>query len=315
MLGANFGKVKIIIKQKIEKMKVYTAYPVIINSKKINAQDYYLSADGESYLPFDGKTYLEKFVDEKGDTYYYSADGEEFYNAKGQRVKGVFKAIGKGFKGAGRGIVKAGKFIGKIAKKVSRAVVKASKDVAKGVKTAGGKAKEGAKKLIHHKKRTKTSDVPNVKSSVPVLKDIKEKDTGMTLNYRAPSSVPPPANAPDVFTEKLPMATAQTPPEKVVEVAGQKFDTTSLPPNKEIVQTTDENGNQIAGVEYQPSEVIAVTGSDGNIEYYKENEKSGMSKGLKIGLIVGGVILAGVIGYLIYSKYKNKATPIAPQIP
>jgi hypothetical protein len=35
-------------------------------------------------------------------------------------------------------------------------------------------------------------------------------------------------------------------------------------------------------------------------------QKAPMSKGLKIGLIVGGVVVAGVIAYVVYKKMKNK---------
>jgi hypothetical protein len=35
-------------------------------------------------------------------------------------------------------------------------------------------------------------------------------------------------------------------------------------------------------------------------------QKNPMSKGLKIGLIVGGVVVAGVIAFVVYKKFKNK---------
>lgn len=36
-------------------------------------------------------------------------------------------------------------------------------------------------------------------------------------------------------------------------------------------------------------------------------QKTPMSKGLKIGLIVGGIVVAGIIGFVVYKKIKNKA--------
>lgn len=270
-------------------MQVFTTYPVIIDKKRINASDYYLNADGEQYLPFDGNTELETFLDETGERFYLSADGEEFYNAKGQKIGGVFKKIGKG-------VGKVGKFIGKVAKKVGRGLAKASKTVASGVKKAGGKVKAGAKKLVHHKKKTATSTPPSGASS----KTAKGRDDKQN---RPPSGD---STGADVFTKPLPPATSATPPSNIVDIAGKKFDASELPSGKEVVQTTDENGNAIAGVEYQPSEVVAVTGADGNVEYHTP-DAVGMNKNLKIALIVGGSLLVlGIIGFVIYKSRKNK---------
>ncbi len=258
-------------------MKVYTTYPVTIDKKRINAPDYYLNADGDEYIPFDGKTELERFCDESGETFYCSADGEDFYNAKGQKLLGAFKKIGKN-------VVKAGKFIGKVAKKVARSVVQASKTVVKNVKTAGGKAKENAKKLIHHKKKEKSKTPEKGKGKEP---EKKGEDN-------------------DVFTKELPPATPNTPAENVVDIAGKKYDATDIPKGKEIVETVNENGQKIAGVEFKPEEVVAVTGADGNIEYHTP-DAVGMSKGMKIALIVGGSILVlSIIGLVIYKSRGNK---------
>ena len=38
----------------------------------------------------------------------------------------------------------------------------------------------------------------------------------------------------------------------------------------------------------------------------KKADETGMSKGLKIGLIIGGVLLVGVIGFVVYKKMKKK---------
>lgn len=272
-------------------MQIFTTYPVTIDKKRINASDYYLNADGEQYLPFDGNTELETFLDETGERFYLSANGEEFYNAKGQKVKGFFKKVGGG-------VVKAGKFIGKVAKKVGRGLVQASKTVAKGVKTAGGKVKAGVKKLIHHEKKDKGGKTPDA-----------SRDTGGGQKGRDDKQSRVPSaddKGRDVFTKELPLATPSTPKENIVDVAGKKFDASELPSGKEVVQTTDESGNAIAGVEYQPSEVVAVTGADGNVEYHTP-DAVGMNKNLKIALIVGGSLLVlGIIGFVIYKSRKNK---------
>jgi hypothetical protein len=321
-------------------MKIFTTYPVTIDKKRINAPEYYLNADGDEYIPFDGKTELDAFQDETGETFYCSADGENFYNAKGQKLKGIFKKVGKG-------VVKAGKFIGKVAKKVGRAVVKASKSVAKGVKTAGGKVKAGAKKLIHHKtkeertqskadrdkkranrkkehdekiaKRNKEIEDAKAKGKTPppkieplkvetLDKMEKEEELKFTQKEKAEENKTPDANATDVFTLTLPLANANTPKDKIVVINGKEYDASGIPDNKQIVQTIDENGNPIAGVEYDANEVVAVTGTDGNIEYHTQEAVGGMSKGVKVALIVGGSLLVlSIVAFVIYkSQNVNK---------
>jgi hypothetical protein len=310
-------------------MKVFTTYPVTINKKSINAPDYYLNADGEQYIPFDGRTELEAFQDECGETFYCSADGEDFYNAKGEKLKGFFKKVGGG-------VVKVGKFIGKVAKKVGRAIAKASKTVAKGVKKAGAKVKAGAKKLIHHKKKDgkgKDAKGGREKRRADREKEHNEKKTKRNkeiADAKAKGQTPPPPIPPlpketaedkvkadakamadenkdtDLFTKVLPPAKASTPPENIVDIGGKKYDATDIPKGKEIVETIDESGNKVAGVEFKPEEVVAVTGADGNIEYHTPDAVGGMSKGLKVALIVGGSLLVlGIVGFVIYKSRKK----------
>lgn len=297
-------------------LKVFTTYPVTINKNRISPTDYFLNADGEEYLPFDGQTELLGFRDELGEEYFCGIDGEEFYNAKGEKLKGFFKKVGGG-------VVKAGKFIGKVAKKVGRAIVKASKSVVKGVKTAGGKVKAGAKKLIHHKtpeEKAKSKGDRDKKRADRVKEhnDKKAKRDKEIADAKAKGQTPPPPLPPlppqtpqekegespdakggDVFTKELPQATPNTPPENVVDVNGVKYDATDIPKDKEIVETIDESGKKIAGVEFKPEEVVAVTGKDGNIEYYTPDAQ-GMSKGLKIALVVGGAVVLLAVAYFIF---------------
>lgn len=270
-------------------MEIFSTRPIIINKSRFKNSDYFLNANGEEYLPFDGLCELDTFIDEKGERFFCSFDGEKFYNAKGEKIFGAFKKFGKGVVKVGKGAVKAGKFIGIAVKKVARRVVSASKKVASGVKSVGGKAKSGVKKLIHHKKNIKnTNDSNSIKANKPTNKNFNESSKD------------------DVFTKELPQATYDTPKEKIVEIDGKKFDVTEVPNGKEVVETIDENGNKIAGVEYLPQEVVAITGKDGNIEYHTP-DSVGMSKNLKLGLIIGGSILGLIIiGFIIY-KVKIKA--------
>lgn len=293
----------------------------------------YLSAEGNLYRYVEGGYY-------DNNEEYFSADGENFYNAKGEKVgkafKSVGKGIGKGFKAVGKGFVKVGKFIGKVAKKVGRAVVKASKTVATGVKKTGAKIKDGAKKLVHHKtkeEKDKSKGDRDKKRADRVKEhnDKKAKREKEIADAKAKGQTPPPPLPPlpplpppteeekkaeqnktpndtgkDVFTKELPPATPSTPPQNVVEVAGQKFDATDIPKGKEVVETVDESGKKIAGVEFTPEEVVAVQGADGNIEYHTP-ENVGMSKGMKMALIIGGsVLVLGIIGFIIYKSRTGK---------
>jgi hypothetical protein len=315
-------------------LKVFTTYPVIINKNKVSPTDYYLNADGEEYLPFDGQTELLGFRDELGEEYFCGVDGEEFYNAKGEKLKGFFKKVGGG-------VVKVGKFIGKVAKKVGRAIAQASKKVAQGVKKGVGKVKAGAKKLIHHKKKDggkgKGAKGGREQRRANREKEHNEKKTKRNkeiADAKAKGQTPPPPIPPlpketaedkvkadakamadenkdtDLFTKVLPPAKASTPPENIVDIAGKKYDATDVPKGKEIVETIDESGNKIAGVEFKANEVVGVTGADGNIEYHTPDAVGGMSKGLKIALIVGGAVALLVGAYFIF-KPKGAVTKIS----
>lgn len=270
-------------------MEIFSTRPIRIDKSKLEKSNCFLNADGEEYLPFDGNCELDTFIDETGERFFCSFDGEKFYNAKGEKVFNAFKKFGKGVVKVGKGAVKAGKFVGRVAKKVARAVVSASKKVVSGVKTVGGKAKSGVKKLIHHKKSNKVSG-----------------GSDSSKNNRLTTKTSNESSQDDVFTKELPKATPSTSKENVVEIDGKKFDATDVPKGKEVVETIDENGNKIAGVEYLPQEVVAVTGKDGNIEYHTP-DAVGMSKNLKLGLIIGGSVLGlALIGFVIY-KFKNKS--------
>ena len=274
-------------------LTVFTTYPIILNDKIESPSDYYLNADGEEYLPFNGETKLETFLDETGEQFYLSADGETFFNAKGEKVKGLFKKVGKG-------VVKVGKAIGKVAKKVARAVAKASKNVAKGVKKAGGKVKTGAKNLIHHKKKSSSGEKSSSNNSLSKVGNKGAKGS----EAKQPTDE---TKEQDVFTKPLEKATPETPKDKIVTVGNQQFSTEGIEKGKEIVETISEEGNSIAGVEYKPEEVVAVEGSDGNIKYYTPEQTGGMSKGMKNGLIVGGAVLVlGIVGFIIYKSIKKQ---------
>jgi hypothetical protein len=222
------------------------------------------------FIPFDGRQDLIEFSDGySGESFYWGADGDEYYNAKGEKLKGALqkfgKGLGKGIKGIGKGI----KAVGKAIVKAERWVVAKSKNLVKGAK----KGNKGAKVKGAELKQQKTKD-------------------GNT-----------------VLTETLKPATATTPAEQIVTVEGQKFSAVDVPKDKPIVVSTDPTtGAKTVGVEYKPEETTAVEGADGNLSYYPTNRvdetKTGMSTTTKIAIAVGGVVVVGLIVYLIAKKKK-----------
>lgn len=251
-------------------MNIITKSPILLKNEST-----------EGFLPFDA----DYFMDEAGEE-FYSADGENFYNVKGKKSKGTLKKIGKGFSKVGKGLGKAAKFVGKGIVKAQRGVVKASKSVAKNVKKVGGKAKAGSKKLIHHKKRD-NADKTDRGAKVDDTKGV------------------------DVFTKPLVEATSEQmktmPADKVVEIEGKNYLADGIDKEKPVTVSVDpETGAKVVGVEYKPEEVVAVDGADGNVEYHTPENVSGMSKNMKIALIVtGAVLVLGVVLFVVKSK-KNK---------
>lgn len=84
-------------------------------------------------------------------------------------------------------------------------------------------------------------------------------------------------------------------------------------PEKEVkTQINPTTGDPEAVKDYTEDEIELVEDEDtGKKEAYKKtdlNPKKGMSKGLKIGLIVGGVVVVGIVSYLIYKNSTKTAS-------
>ena len=85
-------------------------------------------------------------------------------------------------------------------------------------------------------------------------------------------------------------ADANTPADKVVDIAGQKLSAVDVPPNTPIVVSTDPTTNEkVVGTDLNPKDVTAVQGSDGTYSYYPSNkiqdgtnDSKGMSQTTKI---------------------------------
>jgi flagellar basal body-associated protein FliL len=76
------------------------------------------------------------------------------------------------------------------------------------------------------------------------------------------------------------------------------------------LMTNEETGEKELVKVLDEKDVTNLTTEDGEQFPFKNSDlgenKGGMSKGLKIGLIVGGAVLVlGIVGYLIYRSRKN----------
>jgi hypothetical protein len=232
------------------------------------------------FIPFDGRQDLIEFTDgNSGEAFYYSADGDEYYNAKGEKLKGFFNKFKKGGdfwqKGVGKGVSKVAKAIAS----VSRKILGKSKEKDKGTKEE--------RKAEREKKRT------GRKADRELRRQQNEKGE-------------------NTYQENLPKADANTPDDKKVVVGGETYSKEGVPNDKQVVITKDQQtGQESVGVEYNPNEVVAVKGDDGNYSYYRDGASGGtntpppppkMSTTTKIAIAVGGVAVLGVIVYLITKK-------------
>lgn len=233
------------------------------------------------FVPFDGRKDLIEFSDGySGESFYWGADGDEYYNAKGEKLKGFFQKFKKGGefwqKGLGKGL-----------KKIANAIVKTERKILGKSKDKAVGTKEG-KKADRDKRRQERKDARELKRQ--------QKSDGK-----------------DAFTNPLPKADANTPADKIVDIEGQKLSTVGVPADKPIVVVTDpKTGEKIVGTDVSANDVTAIKEDDGTYSYYPSDKiggtttndsNKGMSSTMKIGLAVGGVVVLGLIVYLVV---KNK---------
>lgn len=232
--------------------------------------DIYYTCDDKNYYKFDGADL------------YVGFDGE-YYNAKGEKVKGFFQKIGQGFKKVGQGVA----FVGK-------QIAKGTKFVVANIKKVVGKdARKGRKERRKNAKTGKTEDV--IKFGIkPLQKDangqfVSTGDSGEKTIIPATATT-----TKDGKTYKK--SDLDTTNGGEIEVDGDNI--TKVLKQEEVVTLTDPSGNQEY---YQQSDVIPST------ELKQIEEEKGMSKTMKFSLIVGGsVLFIGIVAFLIYNSRKNK---------
>ena len=232
--------------------------------------------DDEIYYTCDYKTY-HKF---DGADLYIGFDGQ-YYNAKGEGVKGFFKKIGQGFKFVGKGIGQGVKGLATLiksnkgARQLRRSNRQSRRKDRRGDREANRQDRHYTKMVAKAEKRANGQYV-------------KKDDKGQ-----------------DIPIPKENITTGED---------GNIYDKNDIKSGKTFVDT-DAQGNKSLTTEYFEDEVAIGKDERGNeVIYAKEDvasstpaEEKGMSKTMKFSLIVGGsVLFIGVVAFLIYKSRKNK---------
>jgi|694.fasta_scaffold90272_3 hypothetical protein len=247
-----------------------------LNFMEGRISDFDGNADEDLYYTCDNKTY-HKF---DGADLYVGFDGE-YYNAKGEGVKGFFKKIGQGFKFVGKGIGQGVKSVATLikankgARQLRRSNRQSRRKDRRGDREANRQDRHYTKMMSKAQKRADG-------------KYVKKDDKGQ-----------------DVVIPKENITTGAD---------GNLYDKKDIDPNKTFVDT-DAQGNKSLVTEYFEDEVAIGKDERGNeVIYAKEDVASstpetekGMSKTMKFSLIVGGsVLFIGAVAFLIYKSRKNK---------
>ena len=299
--------------------------PISVAGKSVISanSDYFFKAEGNAeqvYLGADGEE-------------YYSVDGENFYNAKGEKIKGAFKKVGKG-------IGKGGRAIGKGVTKGAKAVGQASKWVGAQFKKFIGKLKPKSKEARAlaklDRKNKKKSQADYKKEKADFEKKLKERNEAEQRNQSAKAQglpiqplppTPPPPSPPsndaggDKFIDVLPPvengqktlpdgSKVAVPNDQTAKGQdGKTYDKKDLEGAGETkIITNEETGQKELAKILDAKDVTTLTTEEGEQFPFKNSDlgEKGMSRGLKIGLIVGGAVLVlGIVGYLIY-RSRNK---------
>lgn len=304
-----------------------------------DVEQVYLGADGEEYYSADGETfYNAKGEKIKGAFKKVGKGIKKGANEGGKKVK-------KGFKDAGSWIKKQfKKFVGKLKPKSkdARALKKLERGKKRTEKKAGKKLTKETEAI--YKKEKAEFDRKVKERDLLEKKNAEEKAKGLN-----PPPLPPPPTPPTPPTADAGTPDAGTPnagAEKYIDVLppvvngektlpdgskvavsndqtaqgqdGKTYDKKDLEGTGDTqVITNEETGEKELAKIIDAKDVTTLPTEDGEGVPFKSTdvseggEKKGMSKGLKIGLIVGGsLIVLGIVAYLIY-RSKNQGKAIA----
>ena len=301
----------------------------------------YLGADGLEYYSADGET----FYNAKGEKIKggFKAVGKGI----GKGAKTVGKGIGKGAKAVGKGFKTAGQWIGKQFKKFvgklkpkskeARALKKLDRQKKRTDSKANKKLTKETEAIYKKEKadfdrKVKERDLLEKKNAEDRAKGLKPQDlppppsppSPPTADAKTPDAGTPNAGG-DKFVDILPPvengqktlpdgSKVTVPTEQTAQGQdGKTYDKKDLEGTGETkVITNEETGQKELAKVIDAKDVTNLTTEDGQQIPFKNSDldenKGGMSKGLKIGLIVGGAVLVlGIVGYLIYrSQNKGK---------
>jgi hypothetical protein len=306
-----------------------------------DVEQVYLGADGEEYYSADGET----FYNAKGEK--IKGAFKKVGKGIGGGAKKVGKGIGKGAKAVGGGFKKAGQWIGKQFKKFvgklkpkskeARALKKLDRSKKRSDKKAGKKLTKETEAI--YKKEKADFDRKVKERDLLEKKNAEDKAKGLKTDTLPPPPIPPIIPTADAGTPDT--GNTNTGTEKYVDVLPPVIDGyKTLPdgskvavPNEQTAQgqdgkmydkkdlegtgdtqviTNEETGEKELAKIIDEKEVTNLKTEDGEEIPFKNTDlgenKKGMSKGLKIGLIVGGsLIVLGIVAYLVYrSKNKGK---------
>jgi hypothetical protein len=237
-------------------------------------------------------------ITSKNTDFYSNAD-----DAATEKKQGIFKRAIAGQKKATGGVVDKYYSDAEIAKRqgqrgTKRADRRTQRGIRKSERVAERKenrdrrrATRKAKKDARALKKVSKNGKEIYQDKLPTLN--KDASGNFTKTLEDGTSVSVPAN--QTQTIVAPNGTSTT------------FDKKDIDTPKELIKTINPTTNQVELIkEYTPEETEVAFDNAGNEQVYKKADVGGMSKGLKIGLIVGGSVLGlALIGLIIY-KLKKK---------
>lgn len=274
----------------------------------------YMSADGGVYEYFED--YSGADDDYSGaDDYYSGAEGKK---GKSPKAKTNAKADGKKktgfFKKVGQGFGDAGKWIGKQAKAFKKFIGdKKPKKGARKLRVQTRKDNKAKAQLEAQKKREKEIADAKAKGKTPPppLPPPPPVAGGETVHVDVIPPVVPDASGkmmkqnPDGTQTEVPKADVTTAPN------GQQIDKKDIQGAGELATGKNpETGQPEVTKVVPPEEVKNLTTEDGETIPFKASDlekNDGMSKGMKMALIIGGsVLVLGIIGFIIYKSRSGK---------
>ena len=284
------------------------------------ADDYYSGAD--DYYGGNGKKWFGKNKKTETGTGTGTGTGTETGTGTGtgteKKGKGFFKKVGQKFGGAGKWIGKQAKafkkFVGGLKPKKGARKLREKINTRRDNKA---KAKEEArlkreKEIADAKAKGQTPPppLPPEKEGFSVASSKNTKDEVTYVDVIPPVIADPSGKMmkqnPDGTTTEVPKSDVTTAPN------GQQIDKKDIQGAGELATGTNPVTGQPEVTKTVPQEEVKeLTTQEGEVIQFKasdlEKNDEGMSKGMKMALIIGGsVLVLGIIGFIIYKSRSGK---------